>query len=130
MRRVWRLPYRAHCNILPYLAGTLPPELMIEKRSISFIKQMSSCTNPIVKAVVNVASTQIHSILGCNIRHLNARYNMDVRQVYRRWERMYDDNAARSAAQVAELCEMRDSGDKTFLSRPEISCIIDAIVTD
>ena len=130
IRRVWRLPYRAHCNILPFLAGTLPPELMIAKRSIAFVKLMKSCNNPIVEAVVNVSSNQIHSILGCNIRHLNARYHMDVRQVYQEWKGMFDDNAARSAAQVVELCEMRDSVDHTFLSKPEIKCIIEAIVTD
>ena len=43
---------------------------------------------------------------------------------------MYNDNAGLSAAQVAELCEIRESGDKSFLSRSEISCIIEAIVTD
>ena len=130
MRRVWRLPYRAHCNILPYLAGSLPPELMIAKRSIAFVKLMRSCNNPIVEAVVNVSCNQIHSILGCNIRHLNARYNMDVKQIYQQWERMFDDNAARSAAQVVELCEMRDSINRTFLDKPEIMSIIEAIVTD
>ena len=130
IRRVWRLPFRAHCNILPYLAGTLPPELMIEKRSISFVKQMKSCNNPIVQAVVNVSSNEIHSVLGSNIRHLNARYNMEIGQVYERWERMFDDNVARSAAQVAELCDLRDSGNEGFLSRPEITNIIEAIVTD
>ena len=124
------LPFCAHCNILPYLAGTLPPELMIEKRSISFVKQMKSCNNPIVQAVVNVSSNEIHSVLGSNIRHLNARYNMEIGQVYERWERMFDDNVARSAAQVAELCDMRDSGKETFLNRPEITNIIEAIVTD
>ena len=91
---------------------------------------MRSCNNPIVEAVVNVSCNQIHSILGCNIRHLNARYNMDVKQIYQQWEGMFDDNAARSAAQVVELCEMRDSINHTFLDKPEIMSIIEAIVTD
>ena len=51
-------------------------------------------------------------------------------QIYQQWEGMFDDNAARSAAQVAELCEMRDSINRTFLDKPEIMSIIEAIVTD
>ena len=41
---------------------------------------------------------------------------------------MFDDNATRSAAQVDELCEMRDSINRTFLDKPEIMSIIEAIV--
>ena len=130
VRKVWRLPYRAHCNILPLLADSLPPEFLIEKRSISFVKQMTSSYNPVVKAVTNISCNQVHSVLGSNVRHLSARYNMDVKHVYTRWNRMFDDNAARSASQVAELCDMRDSVNETFLSRSELKDIIAAIVTE
>ena len=130
VRRVWRLPYRAHCDILPHLADSLPPELILEKRSIAFVKQMLSSSNVVVKAVSKISCNQVHSILGSNIRHLRARYDMDVKRLYSRWERMIDDNAVRSATQVAELCEWRDTGDETLLTRSEIKDIIAAIVTE
>ena len=66
----------------------------------------------------------------CNTRLFNAHFDLDVNQIYQQWEEMLDDNAARSAAQVAELCEMRDSINRMFLDKPEIMSIIEAIVTD
>ena len=78
---------------------------MIAKRSIAFVKLMKSCNNPILDALVNVSCKQIHPIFGCNNSHLNASYIMDVKQIYQQWEGIFDDNTARLAAQVAELCE-------------------------
>ena len=38
IKKVWRIPWTTHSNILPILAGVLPSNLMFEKRAIVFYK--------------------------------------------------------------------------------------------
>ncbi len=39
MRRVWRVPWRTHNNMLPHLAGLIDPELWFAKRCIKCINE-------------------------------------------------------------------------------------------
>ena len=81
MRRVWRLPWTTHCRLLPHLADTMPPELLLARRGIAFAHQMLKSENGVMKTVAGMARCNPASILGTNIRHLEAKYSLDVSQV-------------------------------------------------
>ncbi len=45
MRRVWRVPWRTHNNMLPHLAGMIDRELWFAKRCIKFISMCMKSDN-------------------------------------------------------------------------------------
>ena len=64
VRKVWRVPWTTHCDLLPHLAGVMPPELNFEKNAISVIKLLYKSENPVVKVVTGMGIHGYYSILG------------------------------------------------------------------
>ncbi len=74
MRKVCRVPWTTHCNLLPHLAGVMDPELWLSKRCITFIKIALNSDNIIVRTITNVRLNGTYSIMGNNWRHLRSKY--------------------------------------------------------
>ncbi len=53
MRKVWKVPWNTHCNLLPHLPGVMDPELWFSKRCIKFIKMALNSDNIIVRTITN-----------------------------------------------------------------------------
>ncbi len=70
MRKVWRVPWTTHCNLLPHLAGVMYPELWFSKWCIKFIKMALNSYTIIVRRITNVGLNGTYSIMGDNWRHL------------------------------------------------------------
>ena len=60
VRRVWRLPWKTHCCLLPHLVGCINPELWFAKICIKFINMAFNSENRTVKIISKIG----HSILG------------------------------------------------------------------
>ena len=134
VRRLWRVPWRTHCNLLPHLAGVMAPELWFAKRSINFAKLAINSKNHYVKTVSNMAKYGSYSILGGNIRWLQYKYNLDVKQICKQWNDTCNDEFHAplicQAIQIKELCHMRDRFCNEYLTREEISEILEYICTN
>ena len=134
MRRVWRLPWTTNCRLLPHLADTMPPELLLARRGIAFAHQMLKSENGVMKTVAGMARCNPASILGTNIRHLEAKYSLDVRQVRHQWMRMQEseeeEEVRRVANHIKELCHMRDTGRTNILDIEDIKEIIRILCTE
>ena len=132
MRRVWRLPWTTHCRLLPHLADTMPPELLLERRGVAFVHQMMNSDNDVVRNITGMARCGQYSILGANIRHLEAKYSLDVRQVNAHWQRLLevDTESRRVACHINELCRMRDAGQVDVLSADELKMILHVLCTE
>ena len=74
-----------------------------------------------------------YSTFGGNVRWLQYKYNMDVKDIYKQWNDKCSTDIhialIRQAIQVKELCQMRDRYDNELLSKEEISQIVDYICT-
>ena len=51
MRKLWRLPYTTHCNLLHTINNSLPIEISLEKRSVKSIWSCVNSENDVVKTV-------------------------------------------------------------------------------
>ncbi len=111
IRRVWRIPWHTHCNLLPHIAGVMDPQLWLVKRCIKFINMCINSDNVIVRTISNMGCNSAYSILGCNYRYLKMKYDMDVKNVFYKWNEICDVNTEviRISEQVKELVHMRDS---------------------
>ena len=58
VRRVWRLPWKTHCCLLPHLVGCINPELWFAKICIKFINMAFNSENRTVKIISKIG----HSI--------------------------------------------------------------------
>ena len=132
VRRVWRVPWRTHCEILPHLAGVMPPELSFAKNAISFTKLLLKSENPVVKMVTGMGMFGYHSVLGHNTRYLNAKYNLKTNVVNEHWKTLSleQEEIARIASQIRELCYLRDTRQFHILSRTQINDIINHLCTE
>ena len=132
VRRVWRVPWRTHCNMLPHLASVIAPELWFAKRAINFTKLALFSNNDTVRYISNMGIYGSYSIFGGNVRSLELNYNLNVKNVLEKWERNCesDDDIVRVVEQVKELCKIRDRYKEEFLSREQCSDIIEFLCTD
>ena len=131
MRRVWRVPWDTHCNILPHLAGVMEPELWFSKRCIRFINMALKSENCTVKTIANMGVNGIYSIMGNNYRLLRSKYDMNENNVKGSWnvKCMNESEVIRKCGQIRELCEWRDRCCDTFLNKEECHSIIEFLCT-
>ena len=131
VRRVWRVPSTTHCNLLPHIAGVMPPELTFAKRAISFTNLLLRSDNKTVNMITGMGLYGKHSILGANARYLLYKYEMKCKVIDHKWKRLCQDQGEliRKSEQIKELCYMRDTNNTGNLSRNELNCIIDDLCT-
>ena len=133
LRRVWRVPWRTHCNLLPHLAGVMAPELWFAKRAINFVELALNNSNSYVRYISNMSVYGAYSIMGGNIRWLQYKFDMKNREVNNKWKDLCNSDREvaliRNSVQIIELCGMRDRFKSDFLTREEISIMIDYICT-
>ena len=108
VRRVWRVPWRTHCEILPHLAGVMPPELSFAKSAISFTNLLLKSENPVVKMITGMGIYGYHSVLGQNTKFLINRYKLNSNVVKEQWKSLCQEQeeSYRLASQIRELCHL------------------------
>ena len=55
VRKLWRLPYTTHCNLLHTINNSLPIEISLEKRSVKSIWSCVNSENDVVKTISQLA---------------------------------------------------------------------------
>ena len=132
MKKVWKLPRTTHNDYISIIADVVPPNLMLEKRTIKFIKNLMRSDNATVKTITGMAINGYQSVLAKNYKYLLYNYNLDIANVYRKWKSycLSHPESIRICDQINELITMRDSFDEYFLSQSEAKDIIDFLCTD
>ena len=132
MKKVWKLPRTTHNDYISIIADVVPPNLMLEKRTIKFIKNLMRSDNVTVKTITGMAINGYQSVLAKNYKYLLYNYNLDIANVYRKWKSycLSHPESIRICDQINELITMRDSFDEYFLSQSEAKDIIDFLCTD
>ncbi len=77
MRKVWKLPWTTHCNLLPHLAGVIDPDLWFSNKCINYFKMALNLYNIIIRTISNVGLNDSYSIMDGNWRHLRSKYGME-----------------------------------------------------
>ena len=131
VRRVWRVPWRTHCNMLPHLADVMAPELWFAKRAINFVKLALNNSNDTVKTILSMSRLDAYSTFGGNVRLLEYRYNLNIKNINEKWQNTceIESNLIRVVHQIKELCKMRDRGIGELLSREQCVDIISTLCT-
>ena len=120
IRRIWNLPNRTHCNMLPIIADAFPIEIILECKFINFCKSLLNSGNESVIYMANTMKANCQSTYGHNIRHLYLKYNLNYEDyfkmskieikntLYRRWLGHINDEYMHLAVMARELTLMKE----------------------
>ena len=115
------------------MAGGMEPELWFAKRAINFANLAINSKNQYVRTVSNMGLYGSYSTFRGNVRWLNYKYNLDVKEINNEWNDACQNEVhiplIRQVVQIKELCEMRDRYDNELFTREEISQIIEYLCT-
>ena len=136
IRRIWRLPYRAHNRLLPLIADHMPLDVMLQNRFINyyltgfhhdnehirfiFRTSLYYCTR-LCKNIVYVAEKIKENV--CDIVR-QEQNNVWKKNIMGKWSKSVDENDYMISMQVRELVHQRDTIDPWLLDNNEIEDII------
>ena len=131
IKKVWRIPRTAHSNMLPILAGSLPPNLMFGKRAMGYINKCLKSDNKTVQTITGMAIYGTNSVLGKNYKYLSYKYNLNSNELYTSWNNYCDKNKdlIQTCEQIEKLCDVRDNFKSKALSRNVSKALIEALST-
>ena len=143
MRRLFKLPCRAHCNLLPVITDILPVDVLTDTRFIRHLSSGLRHKNETVKFLFNMCFGLDRSVMACNIRHICNKYSImfsnrnlegsstTVNQIKRHFYNSISEQHRVISAQVNELIVMRDLVCQEFnLDRNDICDIIEYLTTN
>jgi hypothetical protein len=141
MRRVWGVPPRTHCNLIPHIAECTPPEVFLYQRFIGFFASGINSENDVVSSLFHnsilyptrlgrnlccILDRANHSIL--NIKHINGSYLK--KSIVQQWGRNVLECNIYKGQQIRELVLERDSLSPWILSKQQCQDIITILCTE
>ncbi len=72
IRKLFNLPYRTHCNLLPYIIDDLPPNIQLYHRVISFVNGLSKSNNELTSMCYKLAVSGSGSAVSNSISILSS----------------------------------------------------------
>ena len=82
VRKLWRLPYITHCNLLHTINNLLPIQISLEKRGVKSIWSCLNSDNCVVKTISQLATKLSRSVFGHNYRYFSYKYSIMSHQWY------------------------------------------------
>ena len=141
IRRLWNLPYRTHCNMLPIIADVYPIEIALECKFVKFFKSLTNSENKSVAYMANAMKNDCNSILGHNIKYLSLKYNlssenylnMSMREVknkmYNKWLQSLNDDYVHYAIMARELSLMNEGINYDFYEEEDMEFFLNFVCT-
>ena len=144
IRRLWGLPYRAHCNLVYSISKLLPPEVIFLKRFVKFFYNGLKSDNNVISYLFRASITN-NSRLGLNYRYILYKLNISLNdnltdldgtpallynKIVENWNSNLREVDKRVGEHILELIKRRDSLDKWILNKNEIQEVIDMLSTD
>ena len=142
IRRIWRLPYRAHNDLLPHISKLYPPSVLFMIRFANFFMKNLKSDNNIVRHVFN-SSLSSDTLLGNNIRFILYKCGFNLEQIKSGelngklirdiiisvWRESHVPENIRLGIHIYELALRRDSLEPWLLSKADIQNVIEMLAT-
>jgi hypothetical protein len=78
LRKIFDLPYRTHCEMLPIIANCMPIEYQISCRIVKFISNSLSSQNMHVQFLMNLVTRGSRSSISVSFNHILAKCKLSV----------------------------------------------------
>ena len=140
IRRIWKLPYRTHNNLLHLINLCLSIDVTLEKRCIKYIWNLINGENKLYGSISKLSLCNNSTTLGENIRYFMYKYKIydyewheSINVIFKKIDSYVlsrlDKDVRCDAIAIRELCESRDSCDNLMLDRGELHIFIETLCT-
>jgi hypothetical protein len=138
MRRVWRVPPRTHCNLLPHIAECTPPDVFLYQRFTGFYFYGITSCNPIVCNMFN-NSIFYPTRMGNNMRHVLEKIDLTTSHINllcvsnikksftQYWGNTILESDVYRGQQIRHLINQRDSLSDWLLSKQQCQDIVNVL---
>ena len=76
IRRIFKIPYNTHCNLLPIVCQDHNIEYQVHQRIFTFIKNCMKSDNVLINTCIRLALNGSRSVMSTNISFLSQMYNI------------------------------------------------------
>ena len=134
VRKVYDIPYRTHCKLLPLICGDLSPDLQIQARFVKFLKSATTSVNSTVqlcgKIVMNGSRSNVSKNISliCNNAHVSREDILSLKMT--NVPVTAGEQLTANAGMIQDLIYARDAKDFSFFSYAEIRMLIEIICVD
>lgn len=130
IRKLYKLPYRTHSNLLPLICEDKSPDTQMQGRFVKFITSCFNSKNSLVRRSVRIAMQGSRSNIGRNISLICNRYNIQRSNITNFGIPVeVDDGLLLDTSIIRDLIFTRDARDFTFFSPHEIRDLLDVVLT-
>ena len=138
IRRIWKLPPKTHCNLLPTINNCLPIDICLEKRCAKYIWSCLHSPNKIVKLIAMSARYCSFSGMGDNYRYLSYKYTIGKHIWLSPLHKLLEcfdvfvsnlENGSLYGSMIRDLCIQRDNNDYYILTNEEMVMLIEYLCT-
>ena len=140
IRRIWKLPYRTHDNLLHLINLCLPIDVTLEKHSIRYIWNLINGENKLYGSIVKLSLYNNSTTLEENVRYFMYKYKIydyewyvSINVIFKKIDRYVlsrlDEDVQCDAVVIRELCESRDSCDHLMFDHSELHIFIETLCT-
>ena len=137
LRKIWRLPFTSHTNVVLSLSGKLKLIDLTERRFCTLYLSMICSDNPHVNFIANLVKNDHTSVIGANIDLIcknNGLFDRDVKKWHsslRANHATVDCEHVQVASVIRDLCQCQDGQNFELLgfSDTEVQSLIDCLST-
>ena len=126
VRRIWKVPYKTHCNLIPFISNSIPIEVIIHRRFYRFFDNCINSDNGVISYIFNNALMS-NSRLGKNFKYVNHVYGRNLENALS-WLDKYSLENVNTGSIIRDLINVRD-GLNGPLSYCESQLIIELLCT-
>ena len=81
LRKIWNLPFNAHCDLLPLVSNQLPLDIQLKCRFIKFYRSISMSKNNIIKYISQLKTFSSQSTMSSNLNQILYDLNLDIFEI-------------------------------------------------
>ena len=141
LRKIWCLPYRTHCELIPFISDQLPVDVLMYRRFMRFFHSSLNSKNMVVSLVFRQAMRS-QSRMGRNLRYIVSKFNLPLGSVSEKcinkiccdirskWLFGCKEKSVIRGCQIRELAMCRDSIDKWLLNSYQCKEIVDKLCVE
>ena len=120
LRKMWSLPDRSHCKLLPLITDTLPIEVIMFHRVFNFYTKAVNSSNRLVRYIANNCKNVHSSLMSNNVNYILYKCNLHLEDLMKfsesqfkkicleKWCYNLNDNDYQVASTIKDVIHMRE----------------------
>ena len=141
LRRIWRIPYNTHCDMLPLLASQSPIDIQLYCRFLKFYRSLTESENSLVRFLSKFCTFKHRSTMSNNFNRILCDLNIEAYELtelslnnvkelyYKKWLNQVNNQYLVHTNVIKELILMKEGVFHRFFDISQCDLIINSLCT-